>query len=335
MMELTDRHFRFLMRSISSRCLLYTEMLTAKAVLHGDSDRLLGYNSEEHPVALQLGGSEPGELAEAAEKGIEFGYDEINLNVGCPSDRVKSGRFGACLMAEPDLVGQCVRAMADRVSVPVTVKCRIGIDRNETPESLNDFVSRVASHGCTRFIVHARKAWLDGLSPKENRTIPPLRYDMVYALKAKYPELSIVINGGIDSWSEISDHLAKTDGVMIGREAYYHPAFMLNADNLYGENTEKPPLHDIARRYGRYMQAQMKNGVNASLMIRHLIALYQQVPGARAWRRHLSENARDALDPLSLIEDGLKILDWHASRIDAAFANENKPVAPHPVDSTL
>ena len=308
MMELTDRHFRFLMRCISQRCLLYTEMLTAKAIIHGDSDRLLLFNREEHPVALQLGGSDAIELRDAAQKGVECGYDEINLNVGCPSDRVQSGRFGACLMAEPALVGECLKVMDDAVSVPVTVKCRIGIDRDDTQESLRTFVEQVADYGCTHFIVHARKAWLDGLSPKENRHIPPLRYEFVYELKSQFPDLAVIINGGIDRWSAVETHLDHVDGVMIGREAYYNPAFMLSADSLYGLPSTGASLVDIARRYARYMQGQAEQGVGLSAMTRHLIALFQGIPGAKAWRRHLSEQTRHYSDALALVEDGLRHL---------------------------
>ena len=309
MMELTDRHFRFLMRLISRKTRLYTEMLTANAVIHGDRERLLGYDPVEHPLALQLGGNDPALLAEAAGIGEQFGYDEINLNVGCPSDRVKSGRFGAALMAEPELVGRCVQSMQQAVAVPVTVKCRIGIDRDESIETLNAFVNTVSDYGCQHFAVHARKAWLDGLSPKENRTIPPLRYDTVYQLKAARPELTIVINGGIDSWSDIDTHLAQTDGVMIGREAYYNPVFMSRVDSyLDGSPWVEPDLFSIARQYGEYMQRQREEGINLSGMSRHLIALFQQVPGARAWRRHLSSGHRDTNSAITLVEDALAFL---------------------------
>ena len=216
MMELTDRHFRYLMRLISQRSLLFTEMVTARAVLHGDRAYLLGFNSEEHPLVLQLGGSDSSELAEAAAIGEQFGYDEINLNVGCPSDRVQSGRFGACLMAEPELVADCIAAMQARVTIPVTVKCRVGIDRNDSYEPFRHFVETLAQGGCGRFYVHARKAWLDGLSPKQNRDVPPLRYEFVYQLKQEMPELEIAINGGITEWPDIDGHLQQVDGVMLG-----------------------------------------------------------------------------------------------------------------------
>lgn len=319
MMELTDRHFRFLMRLITRQTKLYTEMLTANAVIHGDRERLLGFDAVEHPVALQLGGNDPTLLAEAAMIGEQWGYDEINLNVGCPSDRVKSGRFGAALMAEPELVGRCVQAMQKAVSVPVTVKCRIGIDRDESIETLTAFVNTVADHGCRHFAVHARKAWLDGLSPKENRTIPPLRYETVYNLKATRPDLAIVINGGIDSWDAIDTHLQHTDGVMIGREAYYNPLFMARVDSYLNvvaqsepSTDREPDLHGIALEYAEYMQRQLERGINLSGMSRHLIALIQQVPGARAWRRHLSSGHRDTTSAITLVEEALSYVQLHA-----------------------
>jgi len=309
MMELTDRHFRFLVRLLTRHTLLYTEMLTSKAVLHGDRTRLLKYDCVEHPVALQLGGSEPDELALAAKVGADMGYDEINLNVGCPSDRVKSGRFGACLMAQPQLVGRCIESMQRAVEIPVTVKCRIGIDRIDSWESLFEFVRAVSGYGCTVFAVHARKAWLDGLSPKENRSIPPLRYDFVYQLKEQMPQLTVVINGGIKTWSEIHTHLQRTDGVMIGREAYYNPCMLRDVDKiLYDDARPQLELHEVAMQYAHYMQLQYENGVPLSSMTRHLIALFQHVPGARAWRRHLSSTHKQYTNAVKLVEDALVYL---------------------------
>lgn len=310
MMDLTDRHFRFLARLLSRRILLYTEMLTSKAVIHGDRDYLLGYSQVEHPIALQLGGNDPAELVTAAQIGVDYGYDEINLNVGCPSDRVQSGSFGACLMAEPDLVGRCVRSMQQAVDAPVTVKCRIGIDRIDSWESLRKFVDTVAQYGCDVFTVHARKAWLDGLSPKENRTIPPLRYEYVYELKQAMPELTIVINGGIKSWTEIDTHLHHTDGVMIGREAYYNPALLIDTDpRLFGDQSPFTDLRDIALAYAEYMQEQLEREVALSSMTRHLIALYQHVPGARAWRRHLSMQHKHYNNAVQMVEDALAYVE--------------------------
>lgn len=321
MMELTDRHYRYLMRRITRRTVLYTEMLTTGAVLNGDQDYLLGKDADENPVVLQLGGSDPVALAEAASVGEAWRYDGINLNVGCPSDRVKSGRFGACLMAEPELVGECVKTMQAVVSIPVTVKCRLGIDRDDSYEALRDFVQRVSDIGCSHFIVHARKAWLDGLSPKENRTIPPLRYEYVYRLKQECPGLQIDINGGIRTMAEAINHLQQVDGVMIGREAYYNPGSFLNADAIiYGESTqfidETNQVHAlaaIARDFSAYMQNQYESGVRINAMSRHLIALFQGIPGARQWRRHLSEHASGATDAHQLVESALScVLDAHA-----------------------
>ncbi|MBX2886149.1 MAG: tRNA dihydrouridine(20/20a) synthase DusA [Granulosicoccus sp.] len=310
MMELTDRHFRYLMRLITKRTLLFTEMLTANAVIHGDRDRLLGHDATEHPLALQLGGSEPELLREAAVIGESLGYDEINMNVGCPSDRVKSGRFGACLMAEPELVAGCVEAMRTAVSIPVTVKCRVGIDRDDSYDLFEEFVRKVASGGCDRFYVHARKAWLDGLSPKENRTVPPLRYEYVYRLKETLRSLDISINGGIENWPDLTEHLNKVDGVMIGREAYYNPSFMLPADReVYGESQADVDKREVALEYGAYMQRQFESGVPMSLMCRHLVALYREVPGARSWRRHLSMHHRDYSTAEALVADALNHID--------------------------
>ena len=306
MMEWTDRHFRYLLRLGAPRMLLYTEMVTAAALVHGDAERLLAFDSREHPVALQLGGSDPAALAQAARLGEAAGYDEINLNVGCPSDRVQSGRFGACLMAEPALVADCVAAMRETVRVPVTVKCRIGIDDQDSEQDLRRFVETVATEGgCRVFVVHARKAWLQGLSPKENREIPPIDYDRVYRLKQDFPELTIVINGGIRSLPEVCTHLARVDGTMIGREAYGNPYAVMQWDAaLYG--AEPPPSrHELVRAYLPYVERQLAAGVRLSAITRHLLNLFQGVPGARAWRRHLSENAHRPGLGVELIEEAL------------------------------
>ncbi len=322
MMELTDRHYRYLMRRLTRHTVLYTEMVTTGAVLNGDQAYLLGKDDGDTPVVLQLGGSDPVALAEAASIGEQWRYDAINMNVGCPSDRVKSGRFGACLMAEAALVGQCVAAMQRAVSIPVSVKCRLGIDRDDSYEVVHDFVDTVARAGCSHFIVHARKAWLDGLSPKENRTIPPLRYEYVYRLKAAFPQLTIDINGGIKTLEEAEDHLQHVDGVMIGREAYYNPSCLLNADTtLYAhkevdvktqpkelDGGELLKLANVARDYALYMQAQYEQGVRINAMSRHAVALFQGVPGARLWRRHLSEHASGATDAIELVETALSFV---------------------------
>jgi len=323
MMELTDRHFRYLMRLMTQRTLLFSEMLTANAVIHGDRDRLLGFDVSEHPLALQLGGSDPQQLSEAASIGESLGYSEINLNVGCPSKRVQSGCFGARLMAQPALVSRCVAAMQRAVTVPVTVKCRIGIDRDDSFAVFEEFVRIVAEGGCKRFYVHARKAWLDGLSPKENRTVPPLRYEFVYRLKSLRPDLQICINGGIDQWAATHDHLEQVDGVMIGREAYYNPSFMLRADReIFAVAAPSQDRIDVATTYGAYMQRQCEAGVPLSLMSRHLVALYRAVPGARAWRRLLSMHRREysgaealvAAALLQITEAQAHSAEWEAGR---------------------
>ncbi|RKG94552.1 tRNA dihydrouridine(20/20a) synthase DusA [Corallococcus sp. CA053C] len=294
MMDWTDRHCRFFFRQLSRHTLLYTEMVTTGAVLHGKRDRLLGFSPAEHPVALQLGGSEPEELAASARIGEEWGYDEINLNVGCPSDRVQSGRFGACLMAEPDVVARGVAAMREAVRIPVTVKSRIAIDDMEEWPTLEDFVRRVSAAGCTRFIVHARKAWLKGLSPKENRDVPPLRYDLVYRLKAEFPHLDISLNGGVKTLDAAAGHLAHVDGVMMGRAPYETPYLLADADRRFFGGTEAPPTrHEVVDAMLPYIEAQRSQGAPLGAITRHMLGLFQGLPGARAWRRHLSENAHE------------------------------------------
>lgn len=293
MMECTDRHDRYFMRLISRRAALYTEMVTAKALIFGDRSRLLGFSREEHPVALQIGGSEPAELARAARWGETWGYDEINLNVGCPSDRVQSGRFGACLMAEPGLVADCVGAMGEAVSVPVTVKHRIGIDDHDSYAALCEFVGRVSEGGCKTFIVHARKAWLNGLSPRQNRDVPPLRYETVYALKRDFPDLEIVINGGITSLDEAASHLQHVDGVMLGREVYQNPWLLAGVDvRLFDEDPARPvSREEVLEVFLPYVQEQLAAGAKLTSLTRHIVGLYQGMPGARRWRRYLSEHA--------------------------------------------
>lgn len=290
MMDYTDRHCRFLLRLLSRRALLYTEMVTTGAVLHGDRKHLLGFNPEEHPVALQLGGSDAGDLAQAARIGADFGYDEINLNVGCPSDRVQNGRFGACLMAEPQTVADGVAAMRAAVQIPVTVKTRIGIDDKDSYEELCAFVRTVASAGCERFIIHARKAWLQGLSPKENREIPPLRYEIAYQLKRDFPQLTIVINGGILSLADAQQHLQHVDGVMLGRAAINDAYLLASVDTqIFGEPGTIPQREHIVEAYVPYIERELTQGTRLQAMTRHLLGLYHNVPGARAWRRALSE----------------------------------------------
>ncbi len=310
MMERTDRHCRYLMRQLSRRTLLYTEMVTTGAIIFGDQARHLSFNEVEHPVALQLGGSEPDALSECALIAQDYGYDEINLNVGCPSDRVQNGRFGACLMAEPQLVATCVRAMRDRVAIPVTVKCRIGIDDQDDYPSFRAFVDRVAGEsGCETFIVHARKAILQGLSPKENREIPPLKYDYVYRLKEERPDLEVVINGGIGTLDESKGHLAHVDGVMLGRAAYQSPLILADVDaEIFDGHARALEPRTVVEDYANYVERELAKCVRLNTMTRHLIGLFQGVPGARAWRRYLSENATRPGADADVIRDALRLV---------------------------
>jgi tRNA-dihydrouridine synthase A len=291
MMDWTDRHCRVFHRLLSRRARLYTEMVTAAAILHGDRERLLGFESCEHPVAVQLGGSEPAALAEAAAIAADFGYDEINLNVGCPSERVQNGAFGACLMREPDLVADCVAAMKARVHVPVTVKCRIGVD-DQPAEILSVFAGQVIAAGADLLIVHARKAWLKGLSPRENRSIPPLDYARVRALKREYPDVPIVLNGGLVDVAQMQAELAHVDGVMIGRAAYQDPALLLAVDPVFfGEAAPVAGRHEALEAFMPYVEARLAEGVPLSAMTRHVLGLFNGLPGARAFRRHLATQA--------------------------------------------
>lgn len=306
MMDYTDRHDRYFLRLISRHILLYSEMVTTQAILHGDCDHLLAYHPSEHPLALQLGGSQPEALARCAAIGEQYGYDEINLNVGCPSDRVRSGRFGACLMAEPALVARCVAAMAAAVAVPVTVKTRIGIDRRDSYEALADFIATVAEAGCRRFIVHARKAWLQGLSPKQNREIPPLRYEVVYRLKQDFPHLEVVINGGITDLGQAEDHLRHVDGVMIGRAAYHDPYLLAEVDRRFYHDSASPKTrHQIVYELIPYVEEQLRQGLPLNRITRHILGLFHGVPGARAWRRYLSERACRPGAGVEVIEQAL------------------------------
>jgi tRNA-dihydrouridine synthase A len=303
MMDCTDRHDRYFMRLFSPNILLYSEMVTAQAVIHGDRDYLLGFDPAEHPLALQLGGSDPKLLAEAARIGADFGYDEINLNVGCPSDRVKSGSFGACLMAEPQLVAECVSAMKQAVSIPVTVKHRTGIDERDSWEELHEFVRQQIEAGSDAMIVHARKAWLQGLSPKQNREIPPLHYDRVYRLKAEFADTPIVINGGISRLEDCVEHLRHVDGVMLGREPYANPYLLSRVDELlFG--ADNPPLDrgEILQRFYPYLERKMAQGMPLSKVVRHIIGLFHGQPNGKRWRRYLSEHAFKAGAGIEVIE---------------------------------
>ena len=307
MMDWTDRHCRYFHRLLSPNALLYTEMVTARAVIHGDRARLLGFDPAEQPVALQLGGSDAAELAAAARIGAELGYVEINLNVGCPSDRVQSGRFGACLMREPALVGACVEAMRDAVAhtrAAVTVKCRIGVDDQDEYAGLAEFVDKVHACGCNVFVVHARKAWLQGLSPKENREVPPLNYERVYRLKREHPQLAIIINGGVTSVAETREHLRHVDGVMLGRAAYHEPYRLAEIDaDLFG--TPLPDRDEVLARLHPYIEAHLARGDRLQHISRHILGLYQGLPGARAYRRVLSERAHCADAGYDVIEQAL------------------------------
>lgn len=292
MMEWTDRHFRYLVRLMTKHTRLYTEMLTTGALIHGDRERFLRFDESEHPIALQLGGSDPSEMAQSARWGEQEGYDEININVGCPSDRVQAGRFGVCLMREPALVAECVTAMRNQVNIPVTVKCRIGVDHDDSYEFLCHFVDYIKQAGCETLIVHARKAWLKGLNPKQNREVPELDYQRIYQLKIDNPNMNIVINGGINTIEEIKLHLKHVDGVMIGRQAYKQPEFLLNVDKeIFGQTgNEQALMNDVIHKYAAYVEKNIKQGIPLKSMTKHILNLYQGIPGAKKWRRHLSEN---------------------------------------------
>ena len=313
MMDYTDRHCRYFLRLLSPNTLLYTEMLTSAALVRGDGARLLTYDPAEHPVALQLGGSDPKELAIAAKMGEDVGYDEINLNCGCPSDRVQSGRFGACLMGEPALVAECVSAMRAVVSVPVTVKCRIGIEpmpqAGDEFEFLRRFVSTVAAAGCDVFVVHARKAILKGLSPKENRDIPPLKYDVAAALIAEFPDLTFVLNGGIRTVEEVQAHLQTFDGVMIGREAYSNPYLLAQLEQaVFDPSWDLPARELVIQQYADYVRTRLSEGHRLRSMVKHVQGLYAGLPRVRSWRRYLSEGAGQPTAGADLLLDALRIV---------------------------
>jgi len=306
MMDWTDRHDRYFLRLISKRTQLYTEMVTIGAILHGDRPKHLDFSKEEHPVVLQLGGSEPEKLAECARIAEQWGYDEVNLNVGCPSDRVQNGMFGACLMAKPDLVARCVEAMRGATRLPVTVKHRLGIDDLDSYELLTQFVRTVHGGGCDTFIVHARKAFLQGLSPKENRDIPPLRYELVRQLKTDFPRLTIVLNGGVKSLEDARAHLEWADGVMIGREAYQNPYMLAQADALiFGEQHPAPTRRQVVEALMPYVEELLSRGGHLSWVTRHILGLFAGLPGARGWRRVLSERACKPGAGMEVLRDAL------------------------------
>lgn len=312
MMEWTDRHCRFFHRLLTRHALLYTEMVTTGAILHGPRERLLAYDPAEHPVALQLGGSDPVELAQCAAIGADCGYDEINLNVGCPSDRVQGGSFGACLMAEPALVGDCVAAMKAAVKIPVTVKCRIGIDDQDPEEGLDHLTAQVRAAGVDALIVHARKAWLQGLSPRENRDIPPLDYDRVYRLKRANPDLTVIINGGISDLDQAQAHLAYVDGVMMGRAAYQEPWRLLAVDPvLFGEEASYATPRAAIEALYPYIERELAQGVRLHAITRHLLGAFRAVPGARAFRRHLSTHAMAVDANVNVLREALDLVAQH------------------------
>ncbi|MFI0416118.1 MAG: tRNA dihydrouridine(20/20a) synthase DusA [Candidatus Thiodiazotropha sp.] len=292
MLDWTDRYCRYFLRLISKHVVLYTEMVTTGALLHGNRARFLDFDPTEHPLALQLGGSDPQALAECAKLGSHRGYDEINLNVGCPSDRVQSGRFGACLMMTPGVVGDCVKAMRDSVTIDVTVKHRIGVDERDSYQELCDFVGTVSDAGCRTFIVHARKAWLQGLSPKQNREIPPLSYGTVHNLKHDFPDLEIIINGGITNLDQVGEQLAQVDGVMIGREAYHNPWILAEADHLiFGQPDSTLTRHQVVESLIPFVEQELSEGTPINRITRHILGPFQGQPGARMWRRTLSEGS--------------------------------------------
>ena len=309
MMDWTDRHCRWFHRRLSAHLLLYTEMVVADAVIHGDKDFLIAYNPEEHPVALQVGGSDPEKLAKSAKIGAGFGYDEININIGCPSDRVQSGRFGACLMAEPDLVADCYSAMAEASDVPVTVKCRLGIDNQDLSKTLPAFLEKVSAAGCTHFIIHARKAWLKGLSPKENRDVPPLDYNLVREMKARFPHLDIVLNGGLESLAQAKTESEGLDGVMLGRAAYHNPWILRDVDAVFyggaeASFTREAVIEDLIGYAARIEGTDR----SAKALIRHIMGIYAGQPGARVWRRTLSEGIPSGQPPSEIITKALSVI---------------------------
>lgn len=310
MLDWTNRDYRYFVRLITRHSLLYTEMVTTGAIIHGDNlDRFLGHSDTEHPLALQLGGSDPADLAKCAKLGEEWGYSEINLNVGCPSDRVQSGRFGACLMGEAELVAEGISAMQAVVDIPVTVKTRLGIDKQDSYEFLSDFIATVSKAGCDQFILHARKAWLSGLSPKENRDVPPLDYDRVVQIKQDFPDLKIMINGGVVSLDEAKGHLTQLDGVMIGRAAYHDPYCLAAVDkDLFGDDHEVLSRHQIVRAMLPYIEQRMTQGKSLQAITRHMLGLFQGQPGAKMWRRYLSENAHIRGAKIGVVEDALELV---------------------------
>ncbi|MEH6578956.1 MAG: tRNA dihydrouridine(20/20a) synthase DusA [Amphritea sp.] len=308
MMEWTDRHCRYFHRLISQNAVLYTEMITTGALIHGDREHFLKFSPQEQPVALQLGGSNPGDLAQCTRMAEEHGYDEVNLNVGCPSDRVQNNMIGACLMAHPQLVAECLHTMQQGVSIPVTVKHRLGIDDMDSYEELHQYVATVKQSGCSTFIIHARKAILQGLSPKENRDIPPLKYDWVYQIKQAFPELEIIVNGGIKTLDESQQHLEVLDGVMVGREAYHNPYIMAEVDQLYGSTTTKQSRKDVIEKFYPYVEEQLQQGVYLGHITRHVLGLFHGQRGGRQFRRFISENAHKPGADIDVLKQAVSLV---------------------------
>ena len=331
MMDWTDRHCRCFLRLISQRVELYTEMITSAALAHGDRARLLEYDPSEHPLALQLGGSEPAELARCAQWAEQAGYDEVNLNVGCPSDRVQSGRFGACLMLEPDRVAESVEAMRKAVSLPVTVKTRIGVDEQDSYEALKRFVALLRDAGLHKLIVHARKAWLQGLSPKQNREVPPLRYEVVYQVKRDFPDLEVHINGGITKLEQVRSHLDKVDGVMIGREAYHNPWLLAQVDAMFfSDHHALPGRHQVLAAFLPYVERELSRGTRLQQISRHVLGLFQGQPGARAWRRYISENAHRPGAGIEVLEQALSRVPDPAPMVSTASTESSLSASARP-----
>ncbi len=328
MLDWTDRHYRFFARLISKNAVLYTEMITTGALIHGDRDRYLQFNQEEAPLALQLGGSNPEELSTCAKMAEDLGYDEINLNVGCPSDRVQNNMIGACLMGHPGLVADCIDAMQKAVSIPVTVKHRIGIDDQDSYEELHHFINTIAGTGCSTFIVHARKAILQGLSPKENRDIPPLKYEVAYKLKQDFPSLEIIVNGGIKTIDECLEHIDHLDGVMVGREAYQNPWLLNQVDQaLYGAPKSILTRHQVLEEMLPYIELEMKKGAYLGHITRHILGIFHSMPGGRKFRRYISENAHKPGATIDVLKNALEIVTSEqvaASEVQSFIHNESK-----------
>ncbi|GAB1261846.1 tRNA dihydrouridine(20/20a) synthase DusA [Aurantivibrio plasticivorans] len=309
MIDWSDRHCRYFWRLLTKHAVVYTEMITTGAILHGDRDRHLRFSHQEHPIAIQLGGSDPTQLAECAKIAEDWGYDEINLNCGCPSDRVQSGKFGACLMLEPELVAECFQAMNNVVNIPVTIKHRIGVDEQDEYEDLEHFVRTLASAECNTFIVHARKAWLQGLSPKQNREVPPLNYERVYQLKRDYPSLEIILNGGITTLEQSQTHLRALDGVMVGREAYHNPFMLADVDSLlFDENIPQPSRESVLRGFMEYCRDELAHGARLNHLSRHILGLFHGQPGGKKFRRHISEHAHLATSNEMVFEQAIALV---------------------------